>query len=94
MFESKELLKKVDYLESEREKLWERIIRLEKEVKESATSHERDAKQASKKAAEYRKKCVENFPPACPSANFFSGTFDFKSESLVTSSSKDCSETC
>lgn len=59
MFESKELLQKVEYLETEREKLWDRLIRVEKEVKESATTHEKDAQQASKKAAEFRNKAEE-----------------------------------
>lgn len=59
MFESKELIKKVEFLETEREKLWERLTRLEREIKESATSHEKDAQQASKKAAEFRNKAEE-----------------------------------
>lgn len=59
MFESKDLLRKVEYLETEREKLWDRLIRVEKEVKESATTHEKDAQQASKKAAEFRNKAEE-----------------------------------
>lgn len=59
MFESKDLLRKVEYLEAEREKLWDRLIRVEKEVKESATTHEKDAQEASKKAAEFRNKAKE-----------------------------------
>jgi chromosome segregation ATPase len=59
MFESKELLRKVEYLEAEREKLWERLTRVEQKAKESATTHEKDAQQASKKAAEFKNKAEE-----------------------------------
>lgn len=59
MFESKELLRRVEYLETERAKLWERLTRIEKEVKENATTHEKDAQQASKKAAEFKNKAEE-----------------------------------
>lgn len=59
MFESKELLKRVDYLESERYKLWERLTALEKEAKLNTSSYEKDAKSSSRKAAEFRNKAEE-----------------------------------
>lgn len=59
MFESKELLRKVDYLESERGKLWDRLTKLEKEVAANSSTYEKDAKQSSKKAAEFKNRAEE-----------------------------------
>ncbi len=59
MFESKELIRKVEFLEDERKNLWERLTRLEREAKENATTHEKNAQQSSKKAAEFKNKAEE-----------------------------------
>jgi hypothetical protein len=59
MFESKELLKKVEYLETEREKLWKRILDLEKTVASNISQDEKEAKQAAKRAAEFRNRAEE-----------------------------------
>ncbi|SHK17489.1 hypothetical protein SAMN04488007_2261 [Maribacter aquivivus] len=55
MFEGK-ISKKIEYLEEERKKLWDRLSELEKQVSEKPSDIEKEAKQASKKAAEYRNK--------------------------------------
>ena len=63
MFEGKNS-KKIEHLESERKKLWERLIVLEKTVAEKPSDIEREAKQASKKTAEYRNKAEERLNQA------------------------------
>ncbi|QCE40242.1 hypothetical protein [Psychroserpens sp. NJDZ02] len=55
MFDGKSS-KKIEYLEEERIKIWERLSVLEKQVSEKPSDIEREAKQASRKAAEYRNK--------------------------------------
>lgn len=55
MFDGKNS-KKIEYLEEERKKLWGRLSELEKQVAERPTDIEKEAKQASRKAAEYRNK--------------------------------------
>lgn len=50
---------KIEYLEAERKKLWERILMLEKKLEEKPSDFEREAKQASKMAAEFRNKAEE-----------------------------------
>lgn len=63
MFDGKNS-KKIEYLEEERKKLWERLLKLEKQVAEKPLDIEREAKQASKKAAEYRNKTEERLNQA------------------------------
>lgn len=63
MFDGKNS-KKIEYLEEERKKLWERLLELEKQVAEKPSDIEREAKQASKKAAEYRNKTEERLNQA------------------------------
>lgn len=57
MFDGKN--KKVEYLEEERKKIWERIMILEKKIEEKTSDNEKEARQASKKAAEYKNKANE-----------------------------------
>lgn len=47
----------IDYLESERIKIWEQIVDLQESVKKKTSDYENDAKQASKKCSEYKNKC-------------------------------------
>lgn len=63
MFDGKNS-KKIEYLEEERKKLWERVLLLEKQVAEKPSDIEREAKQASKKAAEYRNKTEDRLNQA------------------------------
>lgn len=63
MFDGKNSIK-IGYLEEERKKLWERLLELEKQVAEKPTDIEREAKQASKKAAEYRNRAEERLNQA------------------------------
>lgn len=63
MFDGKNS-KKIEYLEEEGKKLWERLLELEKQVAEKPSDIEREAKQASKKAAEYRNKTEERLKQA------------------------------
>lgn len=63
MFDGKNS-KKIVYLEEERKKLWERLLELEKQVAEKPSDIEREAKQASKKAAEYRNKAEDRLNQA------------------------------
>jgi hypothetical protein len=63
MFDGKNS-KKIDYLDEERQKLWERLIELEKRIDEKPSDIEREAKQASKKASEYRNRTEERLNQA------------------------------
>jgi hypothetical protein len=45
---------KYDYLNGEREKLWERLIELEKLIDKKSSDYEKEAKQSSKKASEFK----------------------------------------
>ncbi|PKO93471.1 MAG: hypothetical protein CVU15_02750 [Betaproteobacteria bacterium HGW-Betaproteobacteria-1] len=47
----------VEYLESERKKLWASIVDLQDSIKKKTSDYEKDAKQASRKCSEYRNKC-------------------------------------
>jgi hypothetical protein len=47
----------IDYLESERKKLWESIVDLQDSIKKKTSDYEMEAKQASKKCSEFRNKC-------------------------------------
>ena len=63
MFDGKNA-KKIEYLEDERKKLWERITALEKQMAEKPSDIEREARQASKKAAEYRNRAEDRLNEA------------------------------
>lgn len=47
----------LDYLESERKLIWDRIVDLQTSIKKKTSDYEKDAKQASKKCSEFRNKC-------------------------------------
>lgn len=47
----------VEYLESERKKIWQSITDIKDSVDKKTTDYEADAKQASRKASEFRNKC-------------------------------------
>lgn len=47
----------LDYLEEERKKLWNEIVDIKSALKKKTSDHERDAKQSSKMASEYRNRC-------------------------------------
>jgi len=49
----------IDYLDDERKKLWNEIIQLKKSVDKKTSDYEREAKQSSKKASEYRNRSLE-----------------------------------
>jgi len=63
MFDGK-TSKKIDYLEEERQKLWDRVLELEKKIDEKPSDVEKEAKQSSRKAAEYRNKTEERLNQA------------------------------
>ncbi|WP_202701644.1 hypothetical protein [Flavobacterium sp. UGB4466] len=44
----------IEYLNAERLKLWERLTQLEEEISKKTSDYEKEAKQSSKKASEYR----------------------------------------
>lgn len=46
----------IEYLDDERKKLWEAIIRLEKDLKNKSSHHEHEARQDSRKISEFRNK--------------------------------------
>lgn len=46
--------KKIEYLEEERKKIWERMSTIEKEVKKKPSDYEKEAKEASRKASQFR----------------------------------------
>lgn len=47
----------LDYLESERKKLWSKVLELEKELEKKTSDYENEAKQSSRKCSEYKNKC-------------------------------------
>ncbi len=49
-------MKEYEFLNSERLKIWDRVTKLEEDVKKKTSDYERDAKQASKMASEYKNK--------------------------------------
>lgn len=63
MFDGKNS-KKIEYLDEERRKLWVRLSELEKQVAEKPSDIEKEARHASKKAAEYRNRAEERFNQA------------------------------
>lgn len=63
MFDGKNS-KKLDYLDDERKKLWERLLILEKQIAERPSDIEKEAKQSSKKTAEFKNKAEERLNQA------------------------------
>lgn len=49
----------LEYLESERIKLWEKLLLIEEELKKKTSDYENEAKQSSKKASEFRNRSEE-----------------------------------
>lgn len=49
----------LEYLEEERQKLWKKTLELEGAINKKSSDYEKDAKQASKKASEYRNRSNE-----------------------------------
>jgi len=47
----------IEYLESERVKIWKEIVDLQESVKKKTSDYENEAKQASKKCSEFKNKC-------------------------------------
>lgn len=47
---------KLEYLEEERVKIWAKIVEIDADLKKKTSDHEKDAKQSSKMASEYRNK--------------------------------------
>lgn len=47
----------IEYLESERKKLWEELVELKDLIKKKTSDYEKDAKEYSKKCAEFKNKC-------------------------------------
>lgn len=54
----------LEYLESERIKIWEQIVELRRELEKKTSDYENEAKQASKKSSEYRNKSEATFNEA------------------------------
>lgn len=50
----------IEYLESERIKIWAEIVELKKSVDKKTSDYEQEAKAASKKCSEYKNKCEAN----------------------------------
>jgi len=63
MFEGKNT-KRIEYLEEERKKQWDRITAIERKIEFRPTDFEKEAKQASKKAAEFKNKTEERLTQA------------------------------
>ncbi len=49
----------LNYLESERKKIWERLVELQSDINKKTSDYELEARQASKKCSEYRNRCEE-----------------------------------
>ena len=76
MFDGKNS-RKIAYLEEERKKLWDRISIIERKLEEKPSDIEREARQASKKAAEYRNKTEDRLNQA---TEFFDSIHKLKTE--------------
>ena len=46
-----------EFLDNERKQIWARLVELERDIKKNTPEYESEAKQASKKCAEFRNKC-------------------------------------
>ena len=71
LFDDKELKKRVQYLEDERKKLWDRLVKLENdnkvirnEIIEKSSESQKEASQSSRKAAEFRNKAEQRLNEA------------------------------
>lgn len=86
---------KYDYLESERKKLWARLLELEKEIGKKTSDYEKEAKQSSKKASEYRNKSNESYELAKTNAENAQAKAEEAKQSLtIIKSIKTKSEDC
>lgn len=86
---------KYDYLESERKKLWARLLELEKEIGKKTSDYEKEAKQSSKKASEYRNKSNESYELAKTNAENAQAKAEEAKQSLtliksIKTKSEDC----
>lgn len=52
-------MSELEFLESERKKLWEKLLEVEQRVDKKSSDYEKDARQHSKKASEFRNRCEE-----------------------------------
>jgi uncharacterized coiled-coil DUF342 family protein len=50
-------MSQIDYLESERVKLWDKVNELENDIKKKSSDYEKESRNHSKQASEYRNKC-------------------------------------
>lgn len=64
MFGMGENTRRIESLENEKGMLWERLVRLEEQMKVKPSDYENEAKQASRKAAEFRNKTQERLTQA------------------------------
>lgn len=53
-------MSQIDYLEEERQKLWNKIHELDRKIESKTSDSEKEARQYSKKASEYRNRCEES----------------------------------
>lgn len=74
---------KYDYLNSEREKLWSRLVELEKTIEKKTSDYEKEAKQSSKKASEYRNKSNESYELAKTNAEIAQAKAEEAKQSLT-----------
>lgn len=86
---------KYDYLESERKKLWARLLELETEIGKKTSDYEKEAKQSSKKASEYRNKSNESYELAKNNAEIAQAKAEEAKQSLtliksIKTKSEDC----
>lgn len=58
MFFGGDTKEKLEYLEEERKKLWQKLTELEKEIGKNANEYEKEAKEASRKTSEFRNKAA------------------------------------
>lgn len=82
-FDDKKLKERIEYLENERKKLWDRLTKLEHahfelkgDVARKTTDDEKEAAQSSKKAAEYRNKAEQRLDEATVFVNSIKDAVD------------------
>lgn len=66
----------LEYLESERIKLWEKILDVENRLEKKTSDYEKEARQHSKKASEYRNRCEETKDKAFDFLNQINSKYD------------------
>ncbi len=94
IFDDKDSKKKIQFLEDERKKIWDRLVKLENEnsdlrtqIIEKASESQKEASQSSRKAAEFRNKTEQRLSEATEKLGVIEAKLD-EAERMVSSISE------